>query len=286
LISSKTIAILVNPLAGRGKHSELLSAIASDLERRGVNFFVFIAPWKIETDDFTHIYILGGDGTINHFINQYPSCRTPVSLFNTGTGNDFYWKLHGIPGLAHQLEIAFSGDEKRIDAGVCNGRYFVNGAGVGFDGSVVNCMKRSRNILTGLAGYYFSVIKMILKYRSTFIEVMADGQPIPAKQKTFMVTVANGSRYGGDFVVAPDASVYDGSFDLVIVEGLSVLSRLMHLPKMKKGKHITLPFVHHRHAQVISITSNTPLTAHLDGELMIDTRFNIRLLPGKFIFRC
>ncbi|RYY18676.1 MAG: hypothetical protein EOO04_23510 [Chitinophagaceae bacterium] len=93
LISSKTIAILVNPLAGRGKHSELLSAITYDLDRRGVIFFVFIAPWKIDTDDFTHIYILGGDGTVNHFINQYPSCRTPISLFNTGTGNDFYWKL-------------------------------------------------------------------------------------------------------------------------------------------------------------------------------------------------
>ncbi len=276
----------MNPLAGRGKHSELLSAITYDLEKRNVIFFVFIAPWKIDPDDFTHIYILGGDGTVNHFINQYPSCRTPISLFNTGTGNDFYWKLHGTPTLAHQLEIAFSGDEKRVDAGVCNGRYFVNGAGFGFDGAVVECMNRKKKLLTGLPVYYYSVVKMILKYRSSLIEVVADGERIDSTGTTFMVTVANGSRFGGDFIVAPQASVTDAKFDLVIVKSLSVIKRLLHLPKMKKGRHVTLPFVYHRNASLISINSTQPLAAHLDGELMIDTRFSIRLLPEKFVFRC
>ncbi|RYY18675.1 MAG: hypothetical protein EOO04_23505 [Chitinophagaceae bacterium] len=146
-------------------------------------------------------------------------------------------------------------------------------------------MQRSRKILTGLLGYYYSVISMILKYKCTTIDVSADGRKIKTTDKVFMVTVANGSRYGGDFMVAPDAAVNDGTLDLVIVQGLSVLSRLFHLSKMKKGRHILLPFVQYRKAQVISIISSQPLAAHLDGELMIDTRFNIRLLPAKFLFR-
>ena len=42
-------------------------------------------------DGFTEVWIIGGDGTINWFINQYSEIQLPLALFGGGAGNDFHW---------------------------------------------------------------------------------------------------------------------------------------------------------------------------------------------------
>ena len=63
----------------------------------------------------------------------------------------------------------------------------------------------------------------------------------------------------------------------------------IHVPvclvAMKKGKHLCLPFVSSLKLATVSVSSETELAAHLDGELMIAKRFEIQVLPGKFLFR-
>jgi diacylglycerol kinase family enzyme len=55
---------------------------------------------------------------------------------------------------------------------------------------------------------------------------------------------------------------------------------------MKKGKHLCLPFVSSVQLSAVTVTSETGLPAHLDGELMFAKSFEIEVLPGKFVFRC
>ena len=84
-----------------------------------------------------------------------------------------------------------------------------------------------------------------------------------------MITVANGSRFGGNFMVSPQSSITDNQLDLVIIEAVSVLKRYFYLPRMKKGRHLSLPFVRTSKIQSVCISAEKPIAAHLDGELMV-----------------
>ncbi|HKP31254.1 MAG TPA: hypothetical protein VJT83_00930, partial [Chitinophagaceae bacterium] len=101
---------------------------------------------------------------------------------------------------------------------------------------------------------------------------------------SFMITIANGSRYGGGFMVAPNAIIDDGLLDTIILPKIPVIKRFFYLPKVEKGKHLNLAS-HISLSKKITVESATIMIAHLDGELMIDNKFEIEILPGKFYFR-
>jgi diacylglycerol kinase (ATP) len=96
--------------------------------------------------------------------------------------------------------------------------------------------------------------------------------------------VANAKRYGGGFLVAPRALVNDGLLDLAIVGKISPLKRMRYLPVIEKGAHLELPFIRYDQAPVVKITSPQNLHAHLDGEYMFASEFDISLSPGRFSF--
>jgi len=276
---------LINPQAGDGKNLALHKEITAHLQSRQIDFETWEGEWNLEPELYSHIYLIGGDGTLNYFINKFPDCKTPISLFNAGTGNDFFWKLYGSVSVNAQLETALSGEITAIDAGDCNGRLFLNGTGIGFDGSVVQQMQRESSFIKGISGYYAAVIKSIFSYRSKKVQVVFEPADIGRSDIVFMIAIANGSRYGGDFMIAPQACLTDGYLDFVSIGKVSVIKRLFYLPKMKKGGHLSLPFVYHSKVKSVSIRSEKPIAAHLDGELMISTSFQIKVLPRHFNFR-
>jgi diacylglycerol kinase (ATP) len=279
-----SIALLINPIsAGRDRYT-LQNRVVERLRLLHLGFDLYDKEWPEAFDGCTHILLIGGDGTINYFINKYPSNTVPVSLIKGGTGNDFAWKLLGDKSFEEQLQIAINGTPRFVDAGVCNGRYFLNGVGVGFDGAVVRKMNASRRWFKGYLNYYLNVLKVITTYRSVKVTIATDGAPLQT-QRTFMLTIANGARFGGNFMVAPRADISDGLLDFVVIGPVAVLKRYYYLPAMKKGKHLCLPFVSSLKLATVSVSSETELAAHLDGELMIAKRFEIQVLPGKFLFR-
>ena len=99
-----------------------------------------------------------------------------------------------------------------------------------------------------------------------------------------MIAAANGSRYGGGFLIAPESKIDDGLLDLVFIKKISILKRLINLPKVEQGKHLQLPFVEYSTGKKLIIRSNHLLDAHLDGEYLADTSFDIEIRPSKFKF--
>jgi len=57
------------------------------------------------------------------------------------------------------------------------------------------------------------------------------------------------------------------------------------LPVIEKGKHLHLPFIKHFRTKKLIITSDKPMDAHLDGEYYSAKRFEIEVLPAKYLFR-
>ena len=71
MTTEKNIAILCNALAGVGKAILLAEKIEGAVSQKQISFTVFKEKWPEDFDGFTDIWIVGGDGTLNYYINHY-----------------------------------------------------------------------------------------------------------------------------------------------------------------------------------------------------------------------
>lgn len=280
-IASKYIALLCNPARENEKALRMTNSIDILLAGMDVRHRVFASAWPDNLDVFTEVWIIGGDGTLNWFINAYPSIQIPLVVFGGGSGNDFWWMMYGDTTIEQQVERVLQGQKQPVDAGSCNGKLFLNGVGIGFDGAIVYDLLGKKK-LAGKRSYLLSILKHIVGYREKYCEIETEDEMI--RQDCFMISVANGIRYGGGFHVAPRASLYDGLLDIVIIGRISPLKRLKYLPVIEKGAHEELDFVTYRQVSGITIRSDQTLHAHVDGEYLSGNHFKIDLLPGRFTF--
>jgi diacylglycerol kinase (ATP) len=281
--NSKNIAIVCNQLAGSGLSVVLAEKIAKNLFSKNIPHILFKENWPPEFNGFTDVWIVGGDGTLNYFVNQNPDIQLPLVIFNGGTGNDFHWMLYGKISFDEQLQIALSAEPKRIDLGKCNENYFINGVGVGFEGEVVRSLAGKKK-KAGKASFMAMILQKIFSYRSNTYQIITDNNTI-AEKKHFIIDICNGSRAGGGFHIAPEAAADDGLFDMILIDALRPLIRLRWLPVIEKGQHLNLSFVNYFKAKQISIKSNENILFHFDGEFHEAAKLDIEIMPGRLLFR-
>ena len=278
----KKIAIVCNVLAGVGRASLLAEKITIQLANKNIGHVIFKENWPTDFSYFTDVFIVGGDGTLNYFINQYPDIDLPLVIFNGGTGNDFHWLLYANKILEEQIEVALNGSPKPIDIGKCNGRYFINGVGIGFEGAVAKDLTGKKKH-SGKTSFLITVLKNIFSYRSKNYWIESANELFQGKK--LLVDISNGARAGGGFHIAPEAKADDGFLDVVVVGSISPLQRLRYLPVIEKGKHLKIPIVHHYLTREISIASDQIIQYHMDGEYFEDQKLVIEVLPAKVNFR-
>jgi diacylglycerol kinase family enzyme len=279
-----SVAILTNTQSGKHKGENTAQWLNSKLSILGIQSSIFTNDWPSNETlhSFTDCFIIGGDGTINFFINRYPDCKIPLVLFNGGTGNDFAWKLYG--GLSNEalLESIFQRTPQYIDAGKVNDRLYINCLGIGFDGEIVASMKTIR-FIGGHFGYLLAVMYKILFFKESFLKIRTAEQQI---EGYFLLALfVNSSRAGGGFFIAPTAQINDGYLDMVLANKMPVWKRLWYLPIIKKGKHLHYPFITHQLGKTFTIESDKPLPIQLDGELFYAKKLEICNLSNQFLFR-
>lgn len=276
------VAILVNINAGKGKSLELSLWLGTQLQPRKISYQIFSEAWPVSLDNFSDIWIIGGDGTLNYFINHYPDCKLPIAVFKGGTGDDFAWKLYGDVTIDEQLQLILAAKPRFVDAGKFNNQLFINCLGVGFDGEVLQSMNSIR-VIGGHIGYLLIVIKKILSFKEHYFKITAGEEMW--NERFLLVMINNSTRTGGGFFISPDAKIDDSKLNMVLCKKLSVFQRLRYLPVMEKGKHLHLPFIISRAVQKVLIECNTELAVQVDGELLFAKRLAIEVLPNQFLFR-
>jgi diacylglycerol kinase (ATP) len=277
----KNIAIVCNALAGAGKAVLLAKKIVAALTEKKMAYTFFNNNWPQGFNGFTIVFIVGGDGTLNYFVNHYPGITIPLVIFNGGTGNDFHWLLYGNKTFDEQLQTALTENAKPVDLGKCNERYFINGVGIGFEGAVTKALLGKKK-LAGKASFMITILKNIFTYRSKNYFIKCDEKELAGKR--FLLDITNGRRAGGGFHIAPEARADDGLFDIVIADVLNPLQRLRYLPAIEKGKHLNLYFIHHFRTKKIIVESNEIMQYHLDGEYFESPKLTIEVLPANLNF--
>ena len=71
----KNISIVCNSLAGGGRAITLCKRIAGELQKTKINYTLYSEDWPVNFNDFTDVWIVGGDGTLNYFFHKYSGIR-------------------------------------------------------------------------------------------------------------------------------------------------------------------------------------------------------------------
>lgn len=278
--SPKHIAILCHELSGNGKGAKIARHTAEILDKKSVSYRLFVNQWPEKTDGFSQIWIAGGDGTIHQFINHYMNSDVPVALLGGGTGNDLKNFLYGKLPLEKHVNKLLEPALLKIDLGNCNGRFYVNSLGIGFDGDVLQNMSSIR-LIGGHLGYLVAVIKSIMTFREKRFRIQFHDQ-----DKTIhpvILAISNSRLTGGGFIIAPKSSLQDGLLDLMYTDPMPWWKRLFVLPKVEKGKHLDLEEVYHYYVNEINISADQIVYYQIDGELLQAKEFRIRIDEKKLI---
>lgn len=301
----KRTKVILNPTAGRGYGARSEAEIRRHLTDQQLDFDLVHTKGRghaIElasaavNDGYDQVVAAGGDGTFNEVVNGLMSSANgdhscAMGVIPVGSGSDFAFSVKVSPDLEQACHQVANGSSRRIDIGRVTGpglepRYFDNTVGVGFD-AIVTYEALKVKWVRGMALYLPVVMKSIFLYGdSPVLTVSYDGQEMTLAAR--MVTVANGPREGGGFLIAPDAAPDDAMLDLCIVGNLSKMGMLGVIPHFMKGTHVGRDQITVAQARQISISASKPFMAHMDGEMLGTelSRLDFELLPQKLLVKC
>jgi diacylglycerol kinase (ATP) len=280
--SYPTILLLLNPLGNKNRIYKILSEISSVLSQRKISFNFFSEFWPAEINSYKEVWLIGGDGTVNYFLNHYTNIEIPIVIFKGGTGNDFATRLYDKIIVIEQISKVLEAAPRSVDAAECNGRRFINGVGIGFDGEVLKSMKAIR-LLGGHLGYLWVVLRKIFSFKEGIFQIQSDDTNLSAKYLLVMIT--NSTTTGGGFIVSPEARIDDGKLNMILCKPLRILKRLKYLPVIEKGKHLYKDFILHKEISEIKIICEKETLAQIDGELISAKIFDIKILPKHYLFK-
>ena len=281
---------IVNPVAGGGKAKEKFEAVRRYLDGRGAEYS-FIETEKagetarlaLEAYERGERFIVpaGGDGTLSETVSAlYDKGDVLMGLCPFGTGNDFARALKLPDDPAEAARILIEGEPKPIDAGLAGDKPFINIMGLGFDVDVVNNTDRYKKRFGGGA-YLMGVIRSMTHLKGIPLRLTANGSTF--EENALIMTVANGTHFGGGMNPAPGADPSDGLFDVCIVRKVGFFTFLRLLPKFIKGTHIGVKQVSFfRTAELKIECESTPL--ELDGELGEFAPLTVMIRKGALRF--
>lgn len=273
--------IVFNPAAQGGKSHLALTPYLTILKQEGFAYSLYQTNGNDDTEKiqklmdehpFDLISIVGGDGTINITLQALPHFDTPLHIIPAGTGNDLVKMLYANQSLQRILQIPFNNQQEfsSIDVWTCNQKRFINGFGAGFDGAIAQKTQLKKILFSSQAKYWIEIIKHLFIYRSFQAKINGENKQV------FMLSAANGKVYGGGFKVAPNANISDGKLEIILCKPVSLFKRMYFLPLVKLGRHLHKSAIEYQQLEEITIASDCPIPAQLDGEPLIEKNFHIR----------
>lgn len=260
---------IVNPISGyssrRKKFAEMKAKISSnqDYHLAETKYHGHAKELASQAkNDYQTIVAVGGDGTINEVASGILGSNASLGIIPMGSGNGLANHLCIPQDCSKALKLIENNQAKPLDIINVNDRIVVNVGGLGFDGHVAKLFNNTSN--RGLLTYMRLILRELIKYKEFDYGVNADN--FSDKGKAFIIAIANGTEFGNNFKVAPEANHNDGKLTLVIIRKppLYKLVRLFFMGyrgKLKPSKYYQNYLLENAELSF----SNT--VAHVDGEI-------------------
>jgi YegS/Rv2252/BmrU family lipid kinase len=276
-------ALLVNPSSGSGRAAKLLPQAESELRTREAAFRTVLthnlghgieeALAAAEAGEVP--VVMSGDGLIGAIGGALAGSSAPLGVIPGGRGNDFA-RAVGIPTeIPDAVANLLAGHEREIDVGEANGEHFLCIASTGFD-SECNRLANETKVVRGNLVYAYSALRTLASWRPADFVVTVDGER--HEHRGYSVAIANSKAFGGGMLVAPDAEIDDGLYDVVLTGEESKLGFVRNLPKVFKGTHVELDAITVLRGAEVEISASRPFEVYADGEHLTDLPAKLHLL--------
>ena len=274
------VAVLVNPVAGRGRHRGLVDVIRARLSPLGRPVLVLApdsataaeaAGLAAVADGAAALLTVGGDGTMH--LGLQAVAGTPVGFgpVPAGTGNDFAVQvgypadpLAAIDVIADALAAGRTRpvDLARMVAADGVTRWYGAVLAAGFD-ALVNERANRMRWPRGDRRYDLAILMELARLRPRRYTLSLDGRT--ERFDAVLVAICNTASYGGGMRIGPAADPRDGLLD-VMVGGRFNRWQLMRIkPQVYHGTHIHHPLVRMYRARVVELDC-TGIIGYADGE--------------------
>lgn len=261
---------IINPRSGNRDKTKLIQTIKAFALKKNISHRINLTEYpgharqiaKSLASENQVIIAVGGDGTIHEVadgIQHSPAC---LGLLPAGSGNGLARHL----GVKMKIEAALNqlidSEIVKMDLLEINKKLSVNIAGVGFDGFIARnfSMQSSR----GLSGYFRLIWSTFLKYNEFDFTLESDGQTNSGS--AFIIAFCNGSQYGNQANIAPNAQITDGLMDVVVIRKPQVIQIPGLLFQVVSGKLKSNKLIQCFRTRALKITPKEPIDLQLDGE--------------------
>jgi diacylglycerol kinase family enzyme len=143
-------------------------------------------------------------------------------------------------------------------------------------GVVSRTVNNGLHLPSGKLSFMLASARALITWRDRLIRWRLDEGPWTEERVTAL-SVCNGRYFGGGMMVAPDARMDDGLFDVVIWKGFGITDFVVKKPMLYAGTHVKLPNTRVFRARTVEIEAapgeDVPLD--VDGEAPGE-------LPAKF----
>ena len=276
MMKMKRARIIYNPTSGREIFKKHLPEVLERLEVSGYEASCHAttgagdataAAIKAVERGFDIIIAVGGDGTLNEVVAGVSQCehRPKIGLIPMGTTNDFARAVHIPRKIDEALDIILKGDTIPVDVGLVNNeRYFINIAGGGRITELTYEVPSKMKTVLGQLAYYLKGIEMIPSIKSSHMRIDMDGEIFEGNAMMFLCALTN--SVGGFEKLAPDASINDGYFTMLILKECNVTEFIKLVTLAVRGEHLNSDLIMYKKATRIEILSNDGVNLNLDGE--------------------
>lgn len=279
----RKIAVLINPVAGKGKAIESLPKIKEFFEPYSEDIDLIIKVSKCKNDltlltkecienGIYDFLALGGDGTLFEIINGIPCDdkildKVGIGLLPLGSGNDFVKSFKSRHSMNMILQNVLDNKKIKVDCGRVNDYKFINSCTFGIDGPIIQKTDQLKDKINGKAAYMMSTISTALHYKAPVMKITIDGLII--EKPILLLAIGNGRYIGGGMDIFPESKIDDGVLEVCLVENVSVLKFVKEFKKIYAGKLNEIKEVHYYKAKEVKIETITGMAfINADGNLV------------------
>ncbi len=275
MMGMKRARIIYNPTSGREIFKRSLASVLAKLEAAGYETSCHATSGEGDATLAARVAVerrydlviaAGGDGTINEVINGIAEqeYRPKIGIIPTGTTNDFARAIHVPRDIEAAVDIIVRGETIPVDVGRINNKYFINIAGGGRLTELTYEVPSKLKTVIGQLAYYLKGIEMLPSIRATEVSIEYDGKLYEGEAMLFLVGLTN--SVGGFERLAPNASINDGMFSLLILKKTNLADFIRIASLALRGEHIHDPNVIYTKANRIKVRSKDTVQLNLDGE--------------------
>lgn len=300
--------LIVNPISGRGFGEKAIPLINELLTKSKIDYNIVLTQrpghaielaQQAAGEDYDCVISVGGDGTANEVLNGLMLAKKnlgkspAMGILGVGRGNDFAYGANIPPGVDAGCQVIVDNHRRRMDVGCVTGgnypqgRYFGNGIGIGFD-AVVGFEAVKITWLSGFPSYIVAALKTIFLYfRAPLVKIEVD--QLSLELAPLMISIMNGRRMGGGFMMAPDGKNDDGWLNLCIANQVSRRRVFTLIPHFLSGTQATQKEIRMLKAKKVSVEAlKGSLPAHADGETLCKEgqRLDVEILPNQIEMIC